>query len=54
MRRPLSAEERLNALCGVTAPMCCFVTVALEVRWGALVEIGRSEARSEVRRHAAR
>ena len=46
-RRPLTAEEKLNIFCTSRASVKCFVTVALEVRWGALVEVGRSEARYE-------
>ena len=51
-KRQLTADERLQALCTVRGSVECYVTVALEVRWGALVEIGRSEARTdEMRSH---
>ena len=42
-RRALSAEEMLGALCATRGVHRCFVAVAVEVKWGALVEIGRTE-----------
>jgi hypothetical protein len=45
IHRPLSAEERFAAFCSTNRVPALFVALAVELRWGSFVEIGRTEAR---------